>query len=95
MVKPQSGSNDHESSYAHVSAETLEQDQIKQSPSSSTATKTQNKRILIVDDNSDIGFTLRIGLENNDSSMEVYSYDNPINALLILSLIFMICYLLM
>ena len=81
MVKPQSGNNDHESSYAHVSAETLEQDQIKQSPSS-TATKTQNKRILIVDDNTDIAFTLRIGVEDSDSSMQVYSYDNPINALL-------------
>jgi DNA-binding response OmpR family regulator len=81
MVKPQSGSNDHESSYAHVSAETLEQDHIKQSPSSK-ATKTQNKRILIVDDNTDIAFTLRIGVEDNDSSMQVYSYDNPVNALL-------------
>jgi DNA-binding response OmpR family regulator len=81
MVKPQSGSNDHESSYAHVSAETLEQDQIKQSPSSK-ATKTQNKRILIVDDNTDIAFTLQIGVEDNDSSMQVYSYDNPVNALL-------------
>jgi DNA-binding response OmpR family regulator len=80
MVKPQSGSNDHESSYGHVSAETLEQVQIKQS--SSTATKTQNKRILIVDDNTDIAFTLRIGIEDNDSSMQVYSYDNPVNALL-------------
>ena len=81
MVKSQSGNSSHESSYAHISAETLEQDQIKQS-ASSTATKTQNKRILIVDDNSDIAYTLRIGLENNDSSMQVYSYDNPINALL-------------
>jgi DNA-binding response OmpR family regulator len=81
MVKPQSGSNDHESSYVHVSAETLEQDQIKQSPSS-TATRTQNKRILIVDDNTDIAFTLRIGLENNDTTMHVYSYDNPVNALI-------------
>ena len=59
----------------------MEQDQIKQS-SSSIATKTQNKRILIVDDNSDIAFTLRIGLENNDTTMYVYSYDNPVNALL-------------
>jgi DNA-binding response OmpR family regulator len=25
---------------------------------------------------------LRIGVEDNDSSMQVYSYDNPINALL-------------
>ncbi|MGH9985483.1 MAG: hypothetical protein ACRD8W_16195 [Nitrososphaeraceae archaeon] len=82
MVKSQSGNSSHESSYPHVSAETLEQDQIKLSSSTSTSTKNQNKRILIVDDNADIAFTLRIGVEDNDSSMEVYSYDNPINALL-------------
>jgi|ERR671918_728667 DNA-binding response OmpR family regulator len=83
MVKPSLGSSDHESSYGHVSAETLEQDQIKQSLSSSTtATKTQNKRILLVDDNTDIAFTLRIGLEDNYPAMQVDSYDNPINALI-------------
>ncbi|MGH9974679.1 MAG: response regulator [Nitrososphaeraceae archaeon] len=42
----------------------------------------QYKRILIVDDDSDIAFTLRIGLENNDAAMQVYSYDNPVNALI-------------
>jgi DNA-binding response OmpR family regulator len=42
----------------------------------------QRKRILIVDDNPDITFTLRIGLENDDASMQVYSYNNPVNALL-------------
>jgi DNA-binding response OmpR family regulator len=83
MVKPQSGSSDHESSYRHVSTKTLEQDQIKQLPSSSSRiTKTQNKRILIVDDNADIAFTLQIGLENNDAGMQVYSYENPVNALM-------------
>jgi DNA-binding response OmpR family regulator len=81
MVNPSLGSSDHESSYGHVSAETPEQDQIKQSLSSSTA-KTQSKRILLVDDNTDIAFTLRIGLENNDPAMHVDSYDNPINALI-------------
>lgn len=39
------------------------------------------KRILVVDDNSDIALTLRLGLENNDSTMQVYCYDNPIGAL--------------
>jgi len=29
-----------------------------------------------------IAFTLRIGVEDNDSSMQVYSYDNPVNALI-------------
>ncbi|MGH9977226.1 MAG: response regulator transcription factor [Nitrososphaeraceae archaeon] len=82
MVKLPLGSSGHESSYGHISTEIFEQDQIKQSISSSTTTKTKNKRILIVDDSTDIAFTLRIGLENSDSSMQVYSYDNPINALL-------------
>jgi DNA-binding response OmpR family regulator len=35
----------------------------------------------VVDDNSDIVFTLRIGLES-DPIMQVYSYDNPVTALL-------------
>jgi CheY-like chemotaxis protein len=35
----------------------------------------------VVDDNPDIVFTLRIGLES-DSTLEVYSYDNPVTALL-------------
>jgi DNA-binding response OmpR family regulator len=35
----------------------------------------------VVDDNSDIVFTLRIGLES-DPTMQVYSYDNPATALL-------------
>ena len=82
MVNPPLGSSDHESSNGHVSAENLEQDQIKQSLSSSTTTKTQSKRILLVDDNTDIAFTLQIGLENNDPAMQVDSYDNPINALI-------------
>ncbi|HZD34170.1 MAG TPA: response regulator [Nitrososphaeraceae archaeon] len=39
------------------------------------------KRILVVDDNSDIAFTLRMGLEDRDKNMQVFSYDNPVNAL--------------
>lgn len=39
------------------------------------------KRILVVDDNSDVALTLRLGLEDNDSTMQVNCYDNPINAL--------------
>ena len=52
------------------------------SPSLSSFNRHQYKRILIVDDDSDIAFTLRIGLENNDAAMQVYSYDNPVNALI-------------
>ena len=35
----------------------------------------------MVDDNSDIVLTLRIGLES-DPTMQVYTYDNPVTALL-------------
>jgi CheY-like chemotaxis protein len=42
----------------------------------------QHKRILIADDNSDIAFTLRVGLEDNDAAVQVHSYDNPVNALI-------------
>jgi CheY-like chemotaxis protein len=52
------------------------------SPFLSSFNRHQYKRILIVDDDSDIVFTLRIGLENNDSAMQVYGYDNPLNALI-------------
>jgi FixJ family two-component response regulator len=35
----------------------------------------------VVDDNSDVVFTLCMGLES-DSTMQVYAYDNPVTALL-------------
>ena len=41
-----------------------------------------SKRILIVDDNSDISLTLRIGLEESDPTMQVHTFDNPLTALL-------------
>ena|SRR5688572_26926721 len=76
MTKPPLlGNSNLESNYGCLDVESLEKDHI-------SFTSIQNKRILIIDDNSDIAFTLRIGLENNDADMEVYSYDNPINALI-------------
>lgn len=42
----------------------------------------QLKRILIVDDNSDIAFTLTTGLEDSDKNMKVFSYSNPLDALM-------------
>ena len=59
----------------------LKLDQVKSSPSVLSHDPQQHKRILVVDDNPDIVFTLRIGLEN-DSTMQVYCYDNPVTALL-------------
>jgi DNA-binding response OmpR family regulator len=41
----------------------------------------RRKRILVVDDNSDIALTLRLGLENTEESMQVNSYDNPVKTL--------------
>lgn len=46
-----------------------------------SSSKQSIKRILVVDDNSDIALTLRLELENNDSTMQVYCYVNPIGAL--------------
>ena len=37
-----------------------------------------HKRILVVDDNSDIAFTLKIGLEDSDQNMQVHSFDNRV-----------------
>jgi CheY-like chemotaxis protein len=59
----------------------LKPDQVKSSSSLLSHDPQQYKRILVVDDNSDVGFTLRIGLES-DPTMQVYSYDNPVTALL-------------
>ena len=52
------------------------------SPSSLSHNAQRHKRILVVDDNPDVAFTLRIGLENSDPTMKVYSFDNPVTALL-------------
>jgi DNA-binding response OmpR family regulator len=75
MVK----SKDNNPGSPHDNTGLLEQD-LTSSPLLSG--RHQHKRILIVDDNADIAFTLRVGLENDDTTMQVHSYDNPLNALL-------------
>ena len=59
----------------------LRPDPVKSSSSLIDHASQQHKRILVVDDNSDIVFTLRIGLES-DPTIHVYCYDNPVTALL-------------
>lgn len=59
----------------------LRPDPVKSSSSLIDHVSQQHKRILVVDDNSDIVFTLRIGLES-DPTIHVYCYDNPVTALL-------------
>ena len=56
------------------------QDQIESSLPLASSQPQQNKRILVVDDNSDIVLTLRVGLEM-DSTIQVFGYDNPVTAL--------------
>jgi FixJ family two-component response regulator len=43
--------------------------------------QSEYKKIFVVDDNSDIAFTLCLELES-DPILQVYSYDNPVTALL-------------
>jgi DNA-binding response OmpR family regulator len=57
-----------------VDTEKLEQDPIKSS------SPQQHKRILVIDDDPDIVFTLRVGLES-DPTIQVFGYDNPVTAL--------------
>ena len=58
----------------------LEPDGVKSHSSTLSFKPQQQKRILVIDDNPDILFTLRVGLES-DPTMQVYGYDNPVTAL--------------
>jgi DNA-binding response OmpR family regulator len=65
--------------------ETIHTGKLKQDPTESSlplvsSGRQQHKRILVVDDNPDIVFTLRIGLES-DPTIQVYCYNNPVTAL--------------
>ena len=53
-------------------------DCIESSISSESSLK---RRIMVVDDHSDIALTLRMGLEISDKTMQVACYDNPVTAL--------------
>jgi DNA-binding response OmpR family regulator len=58
----------------------LKPDQVEPTSSLLSRDPQQYKRILVVDDNPDVVFTLRVGLES-DPAMQVYGYDNPVTAL--------------
>jgi DNA-binding response OmpR family regulator len=60
----------------------LLQSDIGQALPSSLATKDRNKRILVVDDDPDIAYSIKIGLEYDDSSIMAHSFNNPVDALL-------------
>jgi two-component system alkaline phosphatase synthesis response regulator PhoP len=58
----------------------LKPDHVKPSSSTLSFKPQQQKRILVVDDNPDIVFTLRVGLES-DPTIQVFGFDNPVTAL--------------
>ena len=58
----------------------LKQDLAESSLPLASSQLQQHKRILVVDDNSDIVLTLRVGLES-DPTMQVFGYDSPVTAL--------------
>lgn len=72
--------NNPEPKDGSVSTGQLKPDYIESIPSLSSSESQHHKRILLIDDNPDIVFTLRVGLES-DPTMHVYSYDNPVTAL--------------
>ena len=63
-----------------VHAGKLKPDQLKSASSLLSHDPQQHKKILVVDDKPDIVFTLRVGLEN-DPTMQVFGFDNPVTAL--------------
>jgi DNA-binding response OmpR family regulator len=63
-----------------VPTEKLEPDHIKPTSIPLSSQPQQHKRILVVDDNPDVLFTLRVGLES-DPTVQVFGFDNPVTAL--------------
>jgi PleD family two-component response regulator len=50
--------------------------------SSISSESSLKRRIMVIDDNSDISLTLKTGLEINDKTLRVDCYDNPVTALM-------------
>ncbi len=50
--------------------------------SSISSESSLKKRIMVIDDNSDISLTLKTGLEINDKTLRIDCYDNPVIALM-------------
>ena len=63
-----------------VHAEELKSDNIRSTSALASSDLQRHKRILVIDDDPDIVFTLRVGLES-DPTMQVFGFDNPVTAL--------------
>lgn len=81
MVKPMTSNKPANGSDPRMRVNTgqTEANEVSQPPMIDS--EQRRKRILVVDDNSDIALTLRLGLENTEESMQVNSYDNPVKTL--------------
>ncbi|HEX7818547.1 MAG TPA: response regulator [Nitrososphaeraceae archaeon] len=63
-----------------VRTEELKSDNISSISSLASSDFQRHKRILVIDDDPDIVFTIRVGLES-DPTMQVFGFDNPVTAL--------------
>ena len=63
-----------------VRTEELKLDNIRSTSSLASSDFQRHKRILVIDDDPDIVFTIRVGLES-DPTMQVFGFDNPVTAL--------------
>ena len=63
-----------------VRSEELKSDNISSTSSLASSDFQRHKRILVIDDDPDIVFTIRVGLES-DPTMQVFGFDNPVTAL--------------
>jgi DNA-binding response OmpR family regulator len=63
-----------------VRTEELKSDNIRSTSSLPSSDFQRHKRILVIDDDPYIVFTIRVGLES-DPTMQVFGFDNPVTAL--------------
>jgi len=79
-VNKEDSTNNLDPKKGNAFTEKLKPDTINSISTPLSSEPLQYKRILVVDDNPDIVFTLRVGLES-DPTIQVYSFDNPVTAL--------------
>jgi len=63
-----------------VRTEELKSDNVRSTSSLASSDFQRHKRILVIDDDPDIVFTIRVGLKS-DPTMQVFGFDNPVTAL--------------
>ena len=79
-MNKEDSTNNLERKKGNVFTEKLKPDTINSISTPLSSEPQQQKRILVIDDNPDIVFTLRVGLES-DPIMQVFGFDNPVTAL--------------